>query len=52
MLVAGGLVYDHDGDTDRPAAADILIEGNRIAAVGQGCAPCTRARLSAKRGTT
>ena len=36
MLVAGGLVYDHDGDTDRPAAADILIEGNRIAAVGPG----------------
>ena len=36
MLVAGGLVYDHDGDTDHPAAADILIEGNRIAAVGPG----------------
>ena len=36
MLIAGGLVYDHDGDTDRPAQADILIDGNCIAAVGPG----------------
>ena len=36
MLIAGGLVYDRDGDTDRPAQADILIDGNRIAAVGPG----------------
>jgi len=33
LLLEGGLVYDHDGDTDRPARADILIEGNRILAV-------------------
>ncbi len=36
MLIAGGLVYDHDGDTDRPAQADILTDGNRIAVVGPG----------------
>lgn len=33
LLVEGGLVYDHARDTDRPAQADILIDGNRIAAV-------------------
>lgn len=33
-LISGGRVYDHDGDTDRPATADILIDGDRIAAVG------------------
>lgn len=33
ILVAGGLVYDHDGDTDRPARADILISQGRILAV-------------------
>lgn len=32
-LVAGGLVYDHDGDADRPARADILICQGRIVAV-------------------
>ena len=36
ILVEGGLVYDHDGDTDRPAARDILIEGARIARVEPG----------------
>ena len=34
LLVQGGLVYDHDGDPHKPAAADILIEGNLIAAIG------------------
>ena len=35
LLIENGRVYDHDGDTDRPARADILIDGNRIAAVGR-----------------
>ena len=33
ILITGGRVYDHDGDTDRPATADILIEGTRIARI-------------------
>jgi guanine deaminase len=32
-LVEGGRVYDHDGDTDQPPVSDILIIGNRIAAI-------------------
>src|SRR5882757_5114290 len=36
MLIRGGQVYDHDGDVHRPAVADILIEGDRISAVGPG----------------
>ena len=35
ILVKGGLVYDHDGDVHKPARADMLIEGSRIAAVGK-----------------
>src|SRR5262249_24716404 len=34
LLIENGLVYDHDGNTDHPARADILIDGNRIAHVG------------------
>ena len=34
ILIRGGQVYDHDGDVHRPATADILIEGDRISAVG------------------
>ena len=34
LLIEGGMVYDHDGDTDHPPRADILIEGNRIIAIG------------------
>lgn len=34
ILVKNGLIYSHDGDTDRPARGDILIEGDRIAAIG------------------
>ena len=37
-LVRGGQVYDHDGDVHKPAAADILIEGDTIAAVGPNLA--------------
>jgi len=33
LLVTGGVVYDHDGDTDRPARADILVRGGRIAEI-------------------
>ena len=33
LLIRGGLVYDHDGDPHKPAAADILIEGADIVAV-------------------
>ena len=34
LLIQGGLVYDHDGDTHKPEIADILIEGANIVAVG------------------
>ena len=34
LLVKGGQVYDHDGDVHKPSIADILIEGDRIVAVG------------------
>jgi guanine deaminase len=43
LLIEGAAVYDHDGDTDRPPTADILIEGNRIRAVGFGLARAARA---------
>ena len=34
LLIRGGQVYDHDGDVHHPPVADILIENDRIAAVG------------------
>lgn len=34
LLIRGGRVYDHDGDVHDPAVADVLVEGDRIAAVG------------------
>jgi len=34
LLIRGGQVYDHGGDVHKPAIADILIEGDRIVAVG------------------
>jgi 5-methylthioadenosine/S-adenosylhomocysteine deaminase len=34
LLIKGGRVYDHDGDVHMPAIADILIEGDRIKAIG------------------
>src|SRR5690242_11378696 len=33
LLVTGGMIYDHEADTDRPASADILVRGGRIAEV-------------------
>lgn len=36
LLIRGGRVLDLEGDLDDPPARDILIEGNRIAAVGPG----------------
>src|ERR1051326_4769502 len=36
ILVKGGRVYDHDGDTDHPALADILVRDGRIAEVRPG----------------
>jgi len=32
-VIRGGQVYDHDGDVHKPQVADILIEGDKIAAV-------------------
>jgi 5-methylthioadenosine/S-adenosylhomocysteine deaminase len=43
LLVTGGRVYDHDGNTDYPAIADILVRGGKIAEVAPGIA----ARLAA-----
>jgi 5-methylthioadenosine/S-adenosylhomocysteine deaminase len=34
ILIKNGMIYEHDGDTDLPRRGDILIEGDRIAAVG------------------
>lgn len=36
LLIEGGMVYDHDENTDRPARSDVLIDGNRIAAIASG----------------
>jgi 5-methylthioadenosine/S-adenosylhomocysteine deaminase len=38
LLVTGGRVYDHDGDTDQPALADILVRDGLIAEVAPGIA--------------
>ena len=36
ILIRGGRVYDHDGDTDLPPVADMLVRGDRIAEIGPG----------------
>ena len=33
LLIEGGRVYRHDGDTDLPAVLDVLVKGDSIAAV-------------------
>jgi guanine deaminase len=38
LLIKAGRVYDHDGDIDQPAVADVLIVGDSIAAVRPGLA--------------
>ncbi|HEY6820916.1 MAG TPA: amidohydrolase family protein [Burkholderiales bacterium] len=43
LLVTGGMVYDHDADTDRPAIADILVRGGRIAEVAPRISPAAKA---------
>lgn len=35
ILIKGGRVYDHDGDTDQPSYADVLIDADRISATGK-----------------
>ena len=32
-LIRGGRVYDHDGDIDQPAIADVLIDGDTIVSI-------------------
>jgi len=39
LLIRGGQVYDHDGEVHHPPGADILIEDDRITAVGPRLAP-------------
>ena len=34
ILIEGGRIYRHGGDTDQPGVADVLVQGGRIAAVG------------------
>ena len=34
ILIKGGRIYDHRGDTDHPQIADLLISGDRIAEIG------------------
>ena len=36
LLVRGARVYDHDGDTEQPPVADVLVAGGRIEALGAG----------------
>jgi guanine deaminase len=38
LLIKGGRVYDHDGNVDQPAVADILIVDGTIAAIRPGLA--------------
>ena len=35
ILIRDGRVYDHDGDTDQPTVADILVEGTPMCEAGQ-----------------
>jgi cytosine/adenosine deaminase-related metal-dependent hydrolase len=39
LLIRGGQIYDHSGDVHKPAVADILIDGDRIAAAGANLVP-------------
>jgi 5-methylthioadenosine/S-adenosylhomocysteine deaminase len=39
ILIRGGQIYDHDGNVHKPAAADVLIEGDTIAAVAAKIPP-------------
>ena len=38
LLIAGGRVYDHEGNVDLPAIADVLVIGGTIAAARAGIA--------------
>src|SRR3979411_379017 len=38
-LIRGGQVYDHEGDVHKPAIADILIEDDKILAIGANLTP-------------
>lgn len=38
LLLRGARVYDHDGDTELPPVADVLVSAGRIAAVGRALA--------------
>jgi guanine deaminase len=43
ILIAGGRVYDHDGDIHNPPVMDIAIEGGRITDVRPATDPASRA---------
>ncbi|MDB5370928.1 MAG: amidohydrolase [Roseomonas sp.] len=43
LLIEGAMVYDHDGDTDHPPVADILIRDGRVLAVEPGLGAAARA---------
>src|ERR1700736_4088476 len=46
ILIHGGRVYQHDGNTDNPPTADLLVKDGAIARVGFGLlAACTRGEL-------
>src|SRR5688572_5403079 len=36
ILIHGGRVYDHDGDTDNPPQADVLLRDGMVAEVAPG----------------
>jgi len=38
LLIKNGRIYDHDGDVDQPAVADLLIVDGKIAAIRAGLA--------------
>ena len=47
ILIRGGRVYDRAGDIHRPAFADVIVEGDRIATVEMPGSPRVQALLQA-----
>ncbi len=43
LVLSGARVYRHDGDTDMPPVADVLVRDGKIAAIGDGLASAAHA---------
>ena len=50
ILIAGGRIYDHDGDVNQPPVGDVLVSGGRIVSVTVpgGAAPSTARVIDAR----